>query len=144
MKRTASENRYIENYECLSISQFIRQSKRTGKPLDEIVRQFTGGRIELTYKMLNFGKRYYFACPKCKTNIINLYITAAGLYCRDCLGLKYRDQGQHRDRFYESTIKPLKQAAKIENRLNRKLRHKTRNKLMQRFEEIVKQYNSLN
>jgi hypothetical protein len=134
---------YTDNFNSISIDNVIRTATETGQKPSTVLAWITDKDIQLTSTRLTFGNRNWFVCPDCRGRVGKLYQTINGLTCRHCLGLKYRDREQHRNKYFETFIRPLKKTKRIEDKLNKKLRYTTREKLLNRYSSIMTE-NKLN
>ncbi len=114
-------------------------SKRSGKSLNEIICSWIDISKELSFATtkLNYGVRTWFVCPDCNSRVGKLYVLDSRLSCGLCLNLYYLDRQSHRNKLFETVIRPAKQLKKLENKLKRKLRYETKAKLLEEYKRTV-------
>ncbi len=54
---------------------------------------FGAGDIALEWRSCRFsGERPFFLCPRCRRNVLHLYLASGAIRCRTCFRLRYQSQ----------------------------------------------------
>lgn len=130
---------YIDNIKSISINEIVRTAKAMETTPEGVLKQLVNGEIKLTTTSLTYGDRFWFVCPSCSKRSGKLYQYTNGLTCRKCLNLKYRDQSLHRNKYFETVIRPAKKLKRIENKLKANLKDKT--KLQEQYKNLLSKVN---
>ena len=132
---------YVDSYPSIDANEYAKVSKLLGTSMKDLLKTYVGEDIGITSSRVTFGIRLWFLCPECRGRVRKLYNAEEGYTCRKCLGLKYRDQEKHRNKYFESFIRPIKKLKKIEQKLNKRLTKDNREQLQQEYQLLTSRIN---
>lgn len=128
---------YEDSLPFIDINEYAKVSKIMHISVNDILQQFTGRTFNLTSTSLYYGYRTWFLCPSCNDRRRKLYESADGFACRKCLNIKYRSQDLHRNKYYETVIRPVKKLKRIEDKMSKSIKRINREKLQEEYKSIL-------